>query len=56
MLVAGQSYFDAFRREQRFNPNHDDRGRFTFGDGTTGNGGGPAVIMTLELSTSLFAG
>ena len=33
MLLAGQQYFEALQREQRFNPNHDDRGRFTFGDG-----------------------
>ena len=35
MLLAGQQYFDALQREQRFNPNHDDRGRFTFGDGAS---------------------
>ncbi len=33
VLFSGQSYFEALQREQRFNPNHDDRGRFTTGDG-----------------------
>ena len=36
MLLAGQRYFDALRREQHFNPNHDNLGRFTTGDGAAG--------------------
>lgn len=45
MLIAGQSYFDALQREQRFNPNHDDRGRFTFGDGGGSGGAGLNAVI-----------
>lgn len=39
MLLAGQRYFEALSREQKFNPNHDALGRFATGDGAAGGGG-----------------
>ena len=40
-ILAGQRYFDALHREQRFNPNHDALGRFTFGEGQDALAGEP---------------
>ena len=44
MLLAGQRYFDALSREQKFNPNHDNLGRFTTGDGTVNGGAGQNAV------------
>ena len=38
MLLAGQRYFGALSREQKFNPNHDALGRFATGDGADAQG------------------
>lgn len=40
MLFAATKYRDAIAREQRFNPYHDDAGRFTTADGAGGSGAG----------------
>ena len=53
MLFAGQTYFDPLQREQRFNPNHDDRGRFTTGDGATGGGGGGDAAVKPQLGDQI---
>ena len=45
MLLAGQRYFEALSREQKFNPNHDALGRFTTGDGVENGGSGQDTLL-----------
>ena len=43
MLMAGKRWVEAVKREEKFNPNHDELGRFATADGA-GSGGGGQVL------------